>query len=147
MTLKDRLTNDLKESMKKKELVRKSVITLIRADIKQYEVDNRVELDDEKILTLIAKQMKQRKDALEEFKKADRTDLIEQTNEEIQILSLYLPEQLDDDELEEIVRKVVDDVGATSMKDMGKIMGKAMPLVNGRADGKRINEMVKKILG
>lgn len=147
MTLKDRLTNDLKESMKKKELVRKSVITLIRADIKQYEVDNRVELDDEKILTLIAKQMKQRKDALEEFKKADRTDLIEQTNEEIQILSLYLPEQLGDDELEEIVRKVVDEVGATSMKDMGKIMGKAMPLVNGRADGKRINEMVKKILG
>lgn len=81
------------------------------------------------------------------LKKADRTDLIEQTNEEIQILSLYLPEQLGDDELEEIVRKVVDEVGATSMKDMGKIMGKAMPLVNGRADGKRINEMVKKILG
>lgn len=147
MTLKDRLTNDLKESMKNKETVRKSVITLIRADIKQYEVDNRVELDDDKILTLIAKQMKQRKDALEEFKKADRTDLIEQTNEEIKVLSFYLPEQLTDDELEEIVKKVVAEVGATSMKDMGVIMGKVMPLVSGRADGKRINAMVKKILG
>lgn len=147
MTLKDRLTNDLKESMKNKETVRKSVITLIRADIKQYEVDNRVELDDDKILTLIAKQMKQRKDALEEFKKADRTDLIDQTNEEIEVLSFYLPEQLADDELEEIVKKVVAEVGATSMKDMGAIMGKVMPLVSGRADGKRINAMVKKILG
>ncbi len=147
MTLKDRLTNDLKDAMKNKEQVRKSVVTLIRADIKQYEVDNRVELDDEKVLSLIAKQMKQRKDALEEFKKAERTDLIEQTSEEIKILSAYLPEQLSDEELEKIIREVVAQVNATSMKDMGKIMAKAVPAVKGQADGKRINAMVKKILG
>ena len=120
MTLKDRLTNDLKEAMKNKEQVRKSVVTLIRAGIKQHEVDTRQELTDDDIISLISKQMKQRKDALAEFEKANRTDLIEQTNQEIDILENYLPKQLDDVELKEIIIKVVEEVGATSMKDMGK---------------------------
>lgn len=147
MTLKDRLTNDLKEAMKNKEQVRKSVVTLIRAGIKQCEVDNRQELTDEDIISLISKQLKQRKDALVDFEKANRTDLIEQTNQEIAILENYLPEQLDDVELKEIITKVVEEVGATSMKDMGKVMAKTISLVQGRADGKRINAMVKQILG
>lgn len=147
MTLKDRLTNDLKEAMKNKEQVRKSVVTLIRAGIKQHEVDTRQELTDDDIISLISKQMKQRKDALAEFEKANRTDLIEQTNQEIAILENYLPKQLDDVELKEIIIKVVEEVGATSMKDMGKIMDKTFSLVEGRADGKRINAMVKQILG
>ena len=147
MTLKDRLTNDLKEAMKNKEQVRKSVVTLIRAGIKQCEVDNRQELTDEDIISLISKQLKQRKDALSDFEKANRIDLIEQTNQEIAILENYLPEQLDDVELKEIITKVVEEVGATSMKDMGKIMDKTFSLVEGRADGKRINAMVKQILG
>lgn len=146
MTLKDRLTNDLKEAMKNKEQVRKSVVTLIRAGIKQHEVDTRQELTDDDIISLISKQMKQRKDALAEFEKANRTDLIEQTNQEIAILENYLPKQLDDVELKEIIIKVVEEVGATSMKDMGKIMAKTFSLVEGRADGKRINAMVKQIL-
>ena len=146
MTLKDRLTNDLKEAMKNKEQVRKSVVTLIRAGIKQHEVDTRQELTDDDIISLISKQMKQRKDALAEFEKANRTDLIEQTNQEIAILENYLPKQLDDVELKEIIIKVVEEVGATSMKDMGKIMDKTFSLVEGRADGKRINAMVKQIL-
>jgi len=147
MTLKDRLTNDLKEAMKNKEQVRKSVVTLIRAGIKQHEVDTRQELTDDDIISLISKQMKQRKDALAEFEKANRTDLIEQTNQEIAILENYLPKQLDDVELKEIIIKVVEEVGATSMKDMGKIMDRTFSLVEGRADGKRINAMVKQILG
>lgn len=147
MTLKDRLTDDLKEAMKNKEQVRKSVVTLIRAGIKQCEVDNRQELTDEDIISLISKQLKQRKDALVDFEKANRTDLIEQTNQEIAILENYLPEQLDDVELKEIITKVVEEVGATSMKDMGKVMAKTISLVQGRADGKRINAMVKQILG
>ena len=147
MTLKDRLTDDLKEAMKNKEQVRKSVVTLIRAGIKQCEVDTRQELTDEDIISLISKQLKQRKDALVDFEKANRTDLIEQTNQEIAILENYLPKQLDDVELKEIIIKVVEEVGATSMKDMGKIMDRTFSLVEGRADGKRINAMVKQILG
>ena len=147
MTLKDRLTDDLKEAMKNKEQVRKSVVTLIRAGIKQCEVDTRQELTDEDIISLISKQLKQRKDALVDFEKANRTDLIEQTNQEIAILENYLPEQLDDVELKEIITKVVEEVGATSMKDMGKVMAKTISLVQGRADGKRINAIVKQILG
>jgi len=147
MTLKDRLTDDLKEAMKNKEQVRKSVVTLIRAGIKQCEVDTRQELTDEDIISLISKQLKQRKDALVDFEKANRTVLIEQTNQEIAILENYLPEQLDDVELKEIITKVVEEVGATSMKDMGKVMAKTISLVQGRADGKRINAMVKQILG
>ena len=126
MTLKDRLTDDLKEAMKNKEQVRKSVVTLIRAGIKQCEVDTRQELTDEDIISLISKQLKQRKDALVDFEKANRTDLIEQTNQEIAILENYLPEQLDDVELKEIITKVVEEVGATSMKDMGKVMAKTI---------------------
>ena len=147
MTLKDRLTDDLKEAMKNKEQVRKSVVTLIRAGIKQCEVDTRQELTDEDIISLISKQLKQRKDALVDFEKANRTDLIEQTNQEIAILENYLPEQLDDVELKEIITKVVEEVGATSMKDMGKVMAKTISLVQGRAHGKKINAMVKQILG
>ena len=99
MTLKDKLMDDLKESMKNKEQVRKSVVTLIRSAVKQKEVDERVELSDEDVLAIIAKQVKQRKDALEEFKKAQREDLILQTEQEIDILTQYLPKQLTDDEL------------------------------------------------
>ncbi len=146
MTLKDKLMDDLKESMKNKEQVRKSVVTLIRSAIKQKEVDERVEVSEEDVLVIIQKQLKQRKDALEEFKKAQREDLILQTEQEIDILTQYLPKQLTDDELESIIRDIINQIGATTMKDMGKIMGLATPKVQGKADGKRINEVAKKFL-
>ena len=123
MTLKDTLMNDLKESMKNKDQVRKSVVTLVRSAIKQKEVDERVELSDDDILDVISKQLKQRKDALEEFKKVQRDDLVEETEKEISILMGYLPEQLTDEELHAIVSETINQVGATTMKDMGKIMG------------------------
>ncbi len=146
MTLNERLMADLKESMKNKDSIRKSVITMIRAAIKQKEVDERVELTEDDILYIISKQQKQRKDALAEFEKAQREDLIEQTKQEIEIIASYLPKQLTDEELEIIVRDAIQELNATSMKDMGKIMGKVNEVAKGRADGKRINEMVKKLL-
>ena len=132
MSLKEKLQEDLKSSMKNKDTVRKSVVTLIRASIKQYEVDNR-----------ISKQLKQRRDALDEFAKANREDLISETEAEIKVLKEYLPQQLSEEELNEIVKLTISEVGATSMKDMGKIMSVIRPKVKGRADGKLINELVK----
>ncbi len=146
MSLKEKLQEDLKSSMKNKDTVRKSVITLVRAAIKQYEVDNRKELGDDGVIEIISKQLKQRKDSLVEFEKAGRDDLIEETKSEIQVLEEYLPQQLSEDELEQIVIETIAEVGATSMKDMGKIMSTIKPKTAGRADGRKINELVKKNL-
>ena len=146
MSLKQKLQEDLKSSMKNKDNTKKSVVTLIRASIKQYEVDNRVELDDSQIIDLIAKLLKQTKDSLDEFKKAGREDLMTQAEAEIEVLKEYLPQQLSEEELNEIVISTISEVGATSMKDMKNIMSSIMPKVKGRADGKLINELVKKNL-
>ena len=146
MSLKEKLQEDLKSSMKNKDTVKKSVVTLIRAAIKQHEVDNRVELADDAIIDIISKQLKQRKDSLAEFEKANRDDLVEETKSEIQVLEGYLPQQLSEEELEKIVIETIAEVGATSMKDMGKIMAIIKPKTAGRADGRKINELVKKNL-
>ncbi len=143
MSLKARLQEDLKSSMKNKDTVKKSVVTLIRAAIKQFEIDNRVELDDEAIMDIIVKQMKQRKDALEEFKKADRDDLVKETEAEIEIIKQYLPQELSEDELITIIKDTISELGATSMKDMGKVMAMLTPKTKGRADGKVMSELVK----
>lgn len=146
MSLKQKLQEDLKSSMKNKDAIKKSVITLIRASIKQYEVDNRVELGDDEIVDLIAKQLKQTRDSREEFVKAGREDLVSKAEAEIEVLKEYLPQQLSEEELNKIVISTISEVGATSMKDMKKIMTSIMPKVKGRADGKLINELVKKNL-
>ena len=142
MSLKQKLQEDLKSSMKNKDNTKKSVVTLIRASIKQFEVDNRVELDDSQVIDIIAKLLKQTKDSLNEFKKAGREDLATQAEAEIE----YLPQQLSEEELNEIVIATISEVGATSMKDMKQIMSSIMPKVKGRADGKLINELVRKNL-
>lgn len=146
MSLKQKLQEDLKSSMKNKDAIKKSVITLIRSSIKQYEVDNRVELQDDEIVDLIAKQLKQTRDSREEFAKAGRDDLVSKAEAEIEVLKEYLPQQLSEEELNEIVISTISEVGATSMKDMKKIMTSIMSKVKGRADGKLINELVKKNL-
>ena len=146
MSLKQKLQEDLKSSMKNKDAIKKSVITLIRSSIKQYEVDNRVELQDDEIVDLIAKQLKQTRDSREEFAKAGRDDLVSKAEAEIEVLKEYLPQQLSEEELNEIVISTISELGATSMKDMKNIMTSIMPKVKGRADGKLINELVKKNL-
>lgn len=143
MAFKEQLMSELKTAMKEKDTVKKSTITLIRSAIKQVEVDTRTELNDEQILELITKQVKQRRDALEDFKAADRADLVEQTEKELEILMTYLPEQLSEEEVSAIVNEVIASVGATSMKDMGKVMPQVMAKTKGRADGKLISTLVK----
>lgn len=120
MSLKERLMADLKEAMKEKDKVKKSVIIMIRASIKQYEVDHRVEIDDEKILDIMIKQVKQKKDAIEEFTKGNREDLVNEAKAEIDVLMKYLPQPLTEDEIKSIVKQAIEEVGANSMKDMGK---------------------------
>ena len=146
MTLKEQLLADLKSAMKSKDKVAKDTVTMIRAAVLQKEKDTKTELDDSEILGIISKQYKQRKDALADFVKADREDLIETTNQEIAIIKKYLPEQLSHEEIEKIVSETIDEVGATSMKDMGKVMGKLMPKVKGVADGKTVNAIVREKL-
>lgn len=146
MTLKQKLQEDLKTSMKNKDTLRKSVITLIRSSIKQVEVDKRIELNDDDIIDIISKQLKQRNDSLEQFLDAGREDLVEETRSEIEVLKEYLPQQLSEEELNEIVKQTISEVRATSMKDMGKIMSVIKPKTKGRADGKLINKLVKENL-
>ena len=146
MALKEQLMADLKKAMKEKDTVAKNVVTMVRASILQYEKDKKAELDDDGIIEIIAKQVKQRKDSLADFTKADRQDLIETTNREIELLMDYLPQQLTKEELTVIVQNVIQELGVTEIKQMGKVMAQVMPKVKGRADGKMISEIVKEYL-
>ena len=132
--------------MKAKDTVKKSTVTMIRAAILQVEKDNKVELGDAEIQEIIAKQMKQRRDALDEFKRAERDDLIAQTEAEMRVIEAYLPKQLTQEEIEAIVDETIKETGAESAKDMGKIMGALMPKVKGLADGKLVNQIVREKL-
>ena len=146
MALKEQLLADLKASMKAKDTVKKSTVTMIRAAILQVEKENKVELGDAEIQEIIAKQMKQRRDALDEFKKAERDDLIAQTEAEMRVIEAYLPKQLTQEEIEAIVDETIKETGAESAKDMGKIMGALMPKVKVLADGKLVNQIVREKL-
>lgn len=146
MSIKETLAQDLKLSMKEKDLIRKNTVQSIRAAILQVEKDNLTELDDDAIIDVIAKELKKRKDVLPDYEKSGREELITQLNREIEIVMGYLPSQLSEDELDEIVKNAVESTGASSMKDMGKIMAEVMPKIKGRADGKLVNALAKKYL-
>ena len=120
--IKEKLLNDLKESMKDKNLIRKNTIQMVRAAVLQVEKDKQIELTDEQVIEIIAKESKKRKDAEAEFEKSGREDLIKQNKEEMEILAEYLPKQLSVEEVEKIVKTVIEETGATSMKDMGTVM-------------------------
>ena len=145
--LKEKLLEDLKVSMRDKNVVRKNTVQMVRAAILQIEKDTGSVVDDEKIIDIIAKEMKKKKDAMADFEKAARQDLIDQTNEEMKVLEEYLPKQLSKEEIKEIVSKIISDIGATSMKDMGIVMKEAKAVIGAGADGKTINEVVKELLG
>lgn len=146
MPLKEKLMEDLKQSMKSKNKIRKDVVTMVRAAVKQREVDERIELADADIIDIISKQIKQKKESIPDFEKGKRQDLIDLTNEEIKILLEYLPPQLSDEELDAIVKKAIEQTGAQTKKDMGKLMALIMPHVKGKADGKHVNEIVAKYI-
>ena len=147
MTLKDKLKEDLKSAMKEKDTIRKNVVQLIKAGVLQVEKDSKVTLDDDGVLDVIAKQLKQRRDSLPEYEKSGRDDLISQLKREMDILMEYLPPQLSHEELEAIVKQAVEETGAQSVKDMGKVMAAVMPKTKGRADGQEINRIAREVLG
>ncbi len=146
MLLKDQIKNEVKEAMKAKDTVRRDALRLLTSAFKQVEVDERIELDDAATLKIIQKQVKQRHDSLTQYKEAGRDDLAEKEQTEITIFEAYLPKQLSDEELTEKIKEVIAQVGAESMKDIGKVMGMASKSLNGLADGKRINTCAKALL-
>lgn len=144
--LKERLLQDFKEAMKEKNELKKNTIMMVRAAILQIEKDTQKVLNDDAILEILAKEIKKRKDSLEDIEKSGREDLIKQVKDEMAIIKAYLPEELSLEELEKIIEEVIAETGATSMKDMGKVMQAAKAKTAGRADNKVINEIVKKKL-
>ena len=144
--LKEKLMEDLKNSMKEKNNLRKNVVQMVRAAILQIEKDKGIEVDDNKILEIIAKEVKTRNDSLADFEKGGREDLVEQVKQEIAVLSEYLPKQLTKEELKEKLTKIISDLGATSIKDMGAVMKEAKSQIGTAADGRTINEVVKELL-
>ena len=147
MSIKEQLMADLKTAMKEKDTVTKNAVTMIRAGILQVEKDNKTELDDDGVMDVISKQLKQRKDALGDFLRAGRDDLIDQTNKEIAILEKYLPSQLTAEELGDIVREAVERLGISEMKQMKELMADVLPKVKGRADGKAVSDAANALLG
>ena len=146
MNLKDQIKSDVKDAMRAKEVVKRDTLRNIQASIKQIEVDERRDVTDADVEAILVKYLKQREDAKTQFGDAGRDDLVEKENVEIAIIQAYLPEPMDDTELEAVLKKVIATVGAESMKDMGKVMGAAKAAIGSRADGGRINIMVKKLL-
>ena len=150
MSLKEQLTEDMKTAMKAKEegKQRLAVIRMVRSAICQQEIDGngKQALDDDGVIAIISKEVKMRKDSLEEFKKGDRQDLVAQTEAELAVLMPYLPQQLSEEEIRTFVQEAVEKSGASSQKDMGKVMGLLMPKVKGRADGKLVNSIVREML-
>jgi uncharacterized protein YqeY len=147
MSLKQRLTDDMKAAMKGGEKERLGVIRLANAAIKQREVDERIELDDTQVLSVLEKMVKQRRDSITQFRAAGREDLASQEEFELGVLQGYLPEQLGQAELEAIVAKAIADAGASSPKDMGKVVGLVKPQVAGRADMGQVSALVRAKLG
>lgn len=148
MSLKEKLTADMKEAMKAREEGRQrlGVIRMVRGAIRQQEIDGQKELDDDAVLAVISKEVKQRRDSIEEFKKGGREDLVVQNEAEIAVLMAYLPQQMAEGEIRKLVQDAIAAAGASSPKEMGKVMKELMPKVKGRADGKLVNQIVRELL-
>ena len=146
MSLKDQITEDMKSAMKAGEKDRLKVVRLIRAAIKQIEIDTREELDDAAVLTVLTKMVKQRRDSVEQFEKGDREDLAAIERAEIVVLNDYLPEQLSAEELAAVVDEVIQATGAEGIRDMGKVMGQIKAKASGRADMGAVSATVKERL-
>ena len=136
----------MKKYMKEKNKIALNTVKMVNAEIKKQEIDKQKELSDEEVISVIEKQIKNRKDSAEQYKNAGREDLAEQEEEEIKVLIKYLPEQLSNEEIEKIVDDVIKEIGAESKSDFGKVMGKIMPKVKGKADGNLVKKIVQEKL-
>lgn len=146
MSLKQQLKDDVKVAMREKNIIKRDSIRAINTTIKQIEVDERRDLDDAEIIKIIQKGIKQREEAVSQYKEASRDDLVEKEQAQIDVFKEYLPKQLTDEQLEVEIKTIISDLGVESMKEIGKIMGTASKKLAGIADGKRINETAKKLL-
>lgn len=146
MSLKEVLREDWKQALKAKDKLKTDTISMARAAILLVEKTDGEQLDDEQTFEVIAKEVKQKREAILEFEKGNRQDLVDKANAEIEILLGYLPQQLSEEEISGIVRQAVDEVGANSIGDMGKVMAIAVPRTKGRADGKLVSQIVKQYL-
>jgi uncharacterized protein len=146
MTLREQINDDIKTAMKEKNNALRDALRLLSSAMKQIEVDERKELTDEDVIKIIQKQVKQRNDAMTQYRDAGREDLYEKEASEAAIFETYLPKQLTDEELEKAIRAIITETGASSMKEIGKVMGAASKALGAQADGKRINECAKKLL-
>ena len=147
MSLKDRITDDVKDAMRARDKPRLATLRLITAAIKQQEVDERIEMDDTQLLSLLDKMCKQRRESISQFEKAARDDLIAQEVSELAIIKSYLPEQLGEAEIAALIDETMAATGAASIKDMGKVMGQLKPKLQGRADMGAVSAMIKARLG
>lgn len=146
MSLLDRLNNDMKQAMKDKDKDRLSVIRMLKSSIQNAALNARADLTDEEELTVLSRELKQRKDSLEEFAKAGRNDLADKVRAEIGYVEAYMPEQLSEEEISEIVKNTISELNATSKRDMGRVMNALMPKVKGKADGSLVNKIVQQHL-
>ena len=149
MSLKQTLTEDMKAAMKARESGKKrlSVIRMVLSSLKNAEIDKKAELSEDEVIEVLSREVKKRKDALEEYERAGRQDIADGLRDEINILMNYLPEQMSEDEIRRLVKEVIDEVKPSGPRDMGKVMGKLMPVVKGKADGKLVNLIVKELIG
>ncbi len=147
--LKQKLQGELKESMLARDVLKTSVLRMLLSAINYYEIQKGgagYEATDEDVLVVIAKEAKQRKDSIEEFKKANRQELVDKETKELEMLQAYLPAQIDENKIREIVKQTISEIGATSVADIGKVMGALMPKVKGRADGGLVSKIVRESL-
>lgn len=145
-SIRETLQSDWKDALKQKDKFKANVISTVKASILLVEKSGAVELDDDKVIEIISKEVKQRRDSIAEFEKGNRQDLVDQTKAEIEIILQYLPQQLTEEEIRRIVMESAEKLSASSMKDMGKLMGAIKPQVQGRADGKLVSQIVKEYL-
>ena len=146
MNLSERLNEDMKQAMKSQDKFKLSTIRMVRATIKNLEIDLKRPLNDNEVLDILSREIKQRKDALQEFEKAGRDDLAANVKAEAEIIAVYLPEQLTEEEIKVMVQQTIQETGASSKADIGKVMSALMPKVKGRADGKLVNQAVQQLL-
>lgn len=144
--MRQRILNDLVQAMKNQDKISLPVIRSIKSAIQMEEINVKHELNDDEVITIISKQIKTRKESIVEFEKGNRQDLIDATNKEIEILEKYLPEQLTEEEIINIINKAFEEINPTSVKDMGKVMGYVTPLVRGKADMGYVSKLIKEKL-
>jgi uncharacterized protein len=146
MDLKEKLFADYKKAMKEGDKLKVSTIRLILSEVKNAEIAKREELDEEEMLSVVSREARKRKESIEEFDKGGRQDLVEKEEHELEIIESYMPEQLSEGEVLRIIEETIADVGASSASDLGKVMGRLMPRLKGKADGKKVNQIVREML-